>query len=788
MSDGRQAGSLDARAAHRFFELDLDLLCVAGFDGRFRRLNPAWTETLGHSREELLGRPFIDLVHPDDVDATLAELERLKDGHRTLRFENRYRTADGGYRTLLWNARPFPEDGVIYAIARDITDERIREQEAREAQRLAEEANRAKSEFLANMSHEIRTPMNGVIGMTELALDTNLTDQQREYLQMVHSSAGALLETINSILDFSKIEAGKMELEEIDFTFWETITGALKPLALSARKKGVELLYDEGPDVPERLRGDPGRLRQILINLVGNAVKFTEEGTVRVTVRREGGEGDDVPIRFEIEDTGIGIPDAKREHIFGSFNQVDGSMTRRFGGTGLGLAITSGLVRMMGGVIHVESAEAEGSTFSFTIHFREAEDTRPARAGAADLHGLRVLVVDDHGANRTIFTRIGERMGMEVSGAASAAEALALLDRAHRGGAPIQLALLDRNMPEMGGFELAERIREDDRFDDLIMVAITAAGNRGDGARCEELGISSYLLKPLAPAELREALELTLDKAGGGGSPAELVTRHSLRETRLNLDVLLAEDNPVNQKLAVHMLQRFGHTVRLVENGREVLEAMEEQRFDVILMDIQMPEMDGVEATRRIREREARDGGFTPIVAMTAHAMVGDRERFLEAGMDDYVTKPISRDRLRSVLRGIGRTPADEPQPEPEVPDDDDQADSFDRSELMLRTEGDPELIRMLVDVFATDRPKLLGELESALDGGDADGVERAAHTIKGAVAIFGAEPARARAAKLEILGRDGDLDSARELHGELQSWVLRLEDDLKRLSDELAG
>ena len=784
MNDGETTGSLGTRQTDRFFELDLDLLCVAGFDGRFRRLNPAWTETLGHPLDELLGRSLIDLVHPGDVDSTRAELERLKAGGRTFRFENRFRTAEGGYRVLLWNASPFPEDGAIYAIARDITDERVRERKAREAQRVAEEANRAKSEFLANMSHEIRTPMNGVIGMTELALDTNLTDQQREYLQMVHSSAGALLETINSILDFSKIEAGKMELEEIDFTFWETITGALKPLALSARKKGVELLYDEGPEVPERLRGDPVRLRQILVNLVGNAVKFTEEGTVRVTVRRLRGEEAEITVRFEIQDTGIGIPDAKKEHIFGSFNQVDGSMTRRFGGTGLGLAITSGLVRMMGGVIEVESQEGEGSTFSFTARFQEAEDARAPRPGIADLDGLRMLVVDDHGANRAISARMGERLGMEVSAAASAAEALALLDQAHREGAPVRLALLDRNMPEMGGFELAERIREDPRFDDLVLVAVTAAGSRGDGARCEELGIASYLLKPLAPAELREALELTLDKARGGRSPGELVTRHSLRETRLNLDVLLAEDNPVNQKLAVHMLQRFGHRVRLVENGREVLEALEEEPFDVILMDIQMPEMDGVEATRRIREREAREGGFTPIVAMTAHAMVGDRERFLAAGMDDYVTKPISRDRLRSVLRGIGRVPADPPDPDPRVPDD--EADSFDRSELMLRTEGDPELIRTLVDVFAADRPKLLGELESALEGGDAGGVERAAHTIKGAVAVFGAEPARSRAAKLEVLGRDGDLDSAAELRGELRTWMLRLEDDLRRLSEEL--
>ena len=783
----------ETKELRRFFDLSQDLLCIRGADGYVKKVNPAFSEALGYTEAHLLGHPIVSFLHPEDVETTDRLLAGATAAGRIVTFEERWRCHDGSYRCFAWRAASYPDEGVVYTAARDVTEERERERSLREATTIAEEANRAKSEFLANMSHEIRTPMNGVIGMTELALETNLSDQQREYLQMVQNSAEALLETINSILDFSKMEAGKMELEAIDFTLWETVTAALKPLALTARNKRVELLYDEAADVPERLRGDPGRLRQALINLVGNAVKFTHAGAVRLTVSLVGREPEGVRLRFEVADTGIGIAADKLEHIVRPFNQADGSMSRRFGGTGLGLAITKGLVDMMRGRLSIESREGEGSTFSFTALFAEAQEgSRPLPPGAT-LEGLRVLCVDDHEANRLILGEFSRRMGMDALTASSAVEALEALDEAHRGGAPVDLALLDCQMPDMGGFELAERIRADGRYGDLVLVAFTAAGRPGDGARCEELGIASYLLKPLAPAELRDALLLTLARDPARGRKRELVTRHSLREARSRLRVLLAEDNLVNQQLATHLLQRFGHRARLAVNGREAVEAWEVEPFDVVLMDVQMPGMDGVEATQRIRAREAEraDGRRTPIIAMTAHAMVGDRERFIEAGMDDYISKPMSKERLREVLRAIER---------PRRPEERDlggerhepvaasaaATPSFDRRVLLERTESDVELIRALVTVFLSDNPSLLGKIERALSAGDAAELERAAHTIKGALGVFGAEPARARAERMERMGRDGAVrDAAPELD-ELSSEVQALERDLRALLSEL--
>ncbi|HSH76531.1 MAG TPA: response regulator [Longimicrobiales bacterium] len=790
--------------AERFFQGSVDLLCVASLEGYFTRLNPQWEIVLGHPTEELLARPLLDFVHPANVEETARELAKLGEGVRTVRFENRCCRADGSYVWLQWSATTYGDEGVVYASARDVSRLKLREEELTRARLEADGANKAKGEFLANVSHEIRTPINGIIGMTELALDTPLTDQQREYLHMVQSSALALLDVINGVLDFSKIEAGKLQIEAIDFTLRDTLTGALKPLALVAEKKGIELLYDEGRDVPERLRGDPGRLRQVLVNLVGNAVKFTESGEVDLTTTKVRDLDDGLELRFEVRDTGTGIPAAELEHVFEAFSQADGSTGRRFGGTGLGLSIASGIVETMGGRIEVESEEGAGSTFAFHLPFGYGQEVlRPPGLPARELRGRRVLVVDDNATNRRIMRGFLGRMELEVADVPSGVEALEHLDRALRAEEPFEMVVLDIQMPNLDGFEVAGRIRADERFADLVLVAVTAVGRPGDGALCEQLGISSYLLKPLTPTELRDAIHLTLGQDDDGPRPQQLVTRHSLREAWQSLRVLLAEDNRVNQKLAVHILESLGHEVTVADNGREALDLLESAEFDLILMDIQMPEMGGIEATRLIREREERSGRHVPIVALTAHAREGDRERFLEAGMDEYISKPIGQEQLREVVGSLGALAARGRRPRPSHGEG--TADSsagastqrapdsgsgsplpFDRDALMERVDFDPELLRTLVGVFKADSPLRLGEIEEALLAEDTGALATTAHTMKGALSVFGAEPARSLAEQLEDLGRQGRLDDVRELYARLGDAIVLAQHGLDRLLEEL--
>ncbi len=933
-------------------DLALDLICVVGGDGYFKRVNKAWTDVLGYTKEEVLTQPWINLIHPDDREASIAEATKIFQGDRTTRFENRFRSKNGSFRWILWTAAA-PTDGqFIYATGRDVTERKrdedlllaqyfvtkvlaeapslheaapqilksicetlewvvgtvwkldkkegtlhcvetwhiptanvsefsaltrshtfdrgiglpgrvwqevdalwieditrdpnfprapiaskeglhsafgfpillsdevlgvleffshqIRQPETKllkllsaigsqigqfierteaeaalrlyageleSAKQVAEEATKAKSEFLANMSHEIRTPMNAIVGMTELTLGTPLTGEQREYLDTIRDSADALLTLINDLLDFSKIEARKFELDKRDFNLRDTLEDTVRLLALRAHQKELELGCHIQVDLPDRVFGDPIRLRQIVINLVGNAIKFTDKGEVMLHVERQSQSESALDLHFFVSDTGIGIPEDKQQTIFEAFEQADSSTTRKYGGTGLGLSISAALVKLMGGTMWVESKVRQGSKFHFTVVLEmKKSESESLTKEVYKLVDLPILVVDDNASNRRILREILTNWHMKPSLASSGAEALSALRKADSKNR-FDMVLLDVHMPDMDGFAVAEQIRNSYKQEELKVILLTSGSRPSDVARCRELGISDYLSKPIKQSELFDAIVTTLAEHGGKRERYESASA-VIEAPEGSLRVLLAEDNPVNQTLAMRILEKLGHKVQVVNNGREALGRSQAEEFDLILMDVQMPEMDGLEATTAIRAAEASTGKHVPIVAMTAHAMKGDREKCLSAGMDGYLSKPIRIDELKQATAEVNKTQNISQSSEPNA------FRAIGQIELLLDSVmGDRALLTEMAELWLADSAKQESQIRNGLDSGDAIMVQRAAHALKGSVGTFQASAAQDAANQLEMSAKDADLVEARKVFERLSTQIDLVRQDLSQLA-----
>ncbi|MDG3005851.1 hybrid sensor histidine kinase/response regulator [Paludisphaera mucosa] len=741
-------------------------------DGRWLKVNEALCEIVGYPSGELLGRTFQDVTHPEDVDADREEARRLLAGDTpSYRMEKRYLHKDGRVVWVMLSVSLVRdgEGAPLHFVSQieDVTARRLFEVELRRARDEAMDASRAKGEFLANMSHEIRTPMNGILGMTELALDTELTAPQREYLGLVKASADSLLAVINDILDFSKIEAGKLRLDPEPFALRDHVDETLKTLAPRAHSKGLELSARIAPGLPDALEGDSGRLRQILVNLVGNAVKFTEAGEVAVSVDAWELEptrpADEVGLHFSVRDTGIGVPREKQEGIFEPFEQADGSTTRRYGGSGLGLAITVKLVEMMGGRIWVESKPGEGSTFHFTACMPAQRGCPKVRGEARPerLLGLRVLVVDDNRTNLRILEELLLHWGAEPTSAAGGAAGLGALRAAKSSGRPFSMVLLDCMMPDLDGYAVAEWIKADPGLAETHVVMLTSNDESGKAALCRSLGIAARLTKPVRRSELFATIvDLVSSPPDGGGrdheGPARVVDVATPVGRRLK--ILLAEDHVVNQKVIRGMLAKRGHSVAIAGDGRRALAARGGAAFDLILMDVQMPDMDGFEAVAAIRDDErARGLPRLPVVALTAHAMKGDRERCLAAGFDGYASKPIRSEALFAVIDQVLGSPAGGDARTHEAP----PSGVFDREAALATASGDEDLLREILGLFFDDCPRLLAELRAAVEADDVETFVRAAHTLKGTSGHFAAEEVFEAASRLEAAARSGSCSGA---------------------------
>ena len=790
---------------------------------RFILNNLSDARAMGVQEPELLVGKSDEDFYPPELAASYQadDLQVMETGHSLINREETVFIPGGQKRFVLTTKVPLRDSegetiGVV-GIAHEITDRKIAELSILESNRQLEEsiaranelaqqaemANVAKSEFLANMSHEIRTPMNGVIGMTDLLLDSDLNENQRHYAEILRSSGESLLSLINDILDFSKIEAGKMDLKVLDFDILNLIDDFTTSMAMRAQEKGLELVCAANPDVPSRLRGDPGRLRQILTNLVGNAIKFTHNGEVSLRIAVISESADEVELRFSVCDTGIGIPPDKQNLLFNKFSQLDASTTRQFGGSGLGLAISKQLVELMGGQIGMKSRADQGSEFWFTTHLKlqPGNGSREIPVAPVNLSSVRILVVDDNATNREVLSSQLAAWGMRPTVAKDDIIALYSMAEAHKEGDPFKVAILDSNLPGMDGAKLGQTINNDPFLSETRLILLTSLGQRGDAHRYEKIGFSGYLSKPVRRTDLFNVLSAILASATGKIEPEALppenqpiVTRHSAYEISIPsingaTRILLVEDNLTNQQVAIGILKKFKLKADVATNGIEALKILETNRYDLVLMDVHMPEMDGLEATRRIRDEKSKIANHNvPIIAMTALAFSDDRERCLAAGMNDYISKPIEPNALgRALERWLPDNKTDimgtshEIKAAENLQNQEDQPPIFDHASLMYRLMDDKDLEQIVIEGFLKDIPDQIQVLDDCLNCNDTEGAERQAHTIKGAAANISAESLRTVAFEMEKNGKNGDLGSIRKSMDELRKQFSLLSEALKK-------